>query len=126
MAARIIGPAIEATDPWRIVGMIASIVQTETWELTTRQTIRHLLCMRGKSWKGLVLAGGLAVMASVSSTSIPTKACVFLHEFKKSSKAGDRVSVWERVVYSLIEANHQTTELRAPSPVPIYASPESA
>ena len=65
-------------------------------------------------------------MASVSSTSIPTKACVFLHEFKKSSKAGDRVSVWERVVYSLIEANHQTTELRAPSSVPIYASPESA
>jgi hypothetical protein len=53
-------------------------------------------------------------MAGVSSTRVPTKACVFLHEFKKSSKAGDRVSVWERVVYSLIEANHQTTERRAP------------
>jgi hypothetical protein len=65
-------------------------------------------------------------MAGVSSTSVPTKACVFLHEFKKSSKAGDRVSVWERVVYSLIEANNQTTELRAPLEIPTYASPESA
>jgi hypothetical protein len=54
-------------------------------------------------------------MAGVSTTRVPTKACVFIQEFKKSSKAGDRVSVWERVVYSLIEANHQTTELRAPA-----------
>ena len=54
-------------------------------------------------------------MAGVSSTRVPTKACVFLHEFKKSSKAGERVSVWERVVYSLIEASHQTTERHAPA-----------
>ena len=61
-------------------------------------------------------------MAGVSSTNVPTKACVFLHEFQKSSKAGERVSVWERIVYSLIEANNQTTELRAPINFPTGAS----
>jgi hypothetical protein len=65
-------------------------------------------------------------MAGVSSTRVPAKACVFIHEFKKSSKAGDRVSVWERVVYSLIEANHQTTERRAPAGITAYAGPERA
>jgi hypothetical protein len=41
---------------------------------------------------------------------------VFFKEFRKSSKAGAHVSVWERVVYSLIEANNQTTE-RAPATI---------
>jgi hypothetical protein len=49
----------------------------------------------------------------ISTTPVPSRACVFFKEFRKSSKAGAHVSVWERVVYSLIEANNQTTE-RAP------------
>ena len=79
-----------------------------------------------KSWKGLVLAGALAVMVGVSSTRVPAKACVFLHEFQKSSKAGDRVSIWERVVYSLIEANHRTEDRRAPVSAIACDAPERA
>jgi hypothetical protein len=71
--------------------------------------------MKATTWKGILMAGTLAMAAGISTTPFPVKACVFLHEFEKSSKSGDQVSVWERVVYSLIEANHQTTKQRAPS-----------
>jgi hypothetical protein len=81
--------------------------------------------MNAIKWKGILLAGAFVMIVGVSSTQVPAKACVFLHEFKKSSKAGDRVSVWERVVYSLIEANHQTTEFRAPAWI-TDAAPERA
>jgi hypothetical protein len=52
--------------------------------------------------------------AGINATPFPAKAYVFLQEFEKSSKSGAQVSVWERIVYSLIEANHQTTKQRAP------------
>jgi hypothetical protein len=70
--------------------------------------------MRAIRWKGLVLAGTLVVAGGVSITPIPVQACVFVHEFQKSSKSGAHVSVWERVVYSLIEARHQTADRPAP------------
>jgi hypothetical protein len=69
------------------------------------------------AWKGFLLAGTLAIAAGISATPFPAKACVFLHEFEKSSKSGAHVSIWERVVYSLIEANHQTSERRAPDSI---------
>jgi hypothetical protein len=65
-------------------------------------------------WKGLLLVGCLTGAGMISTTPVPSRACVFFKEFQKSSKAGAHVSVWERVVYSLIEANNQTTR-RAPS-----------
>ena len=46
--------------------------------------------------------GGLV---SISTSPVPSRACLFLQEFESSSKAGDRVSLIERVVYSLIQAN---------------------
>ena len=60
------------------------------------------------------MAGTLAGVASVTTTPFPSKACVFLQEFEKSSKSEAQVSVWERIVYSLIEASQQTSEQRAP------------
>jgi hypothetical protein len=68
-------------------------------------------------WKGWLLVSCLATAGAISTTPVPSRACVFLKEFQKSSKAAAHVSVWERVVYSLIEANNQTTERRAPSSV---------
>ena len=49
------------------------------------------------------------VALGISNTRLPERTCVFVHEFRKTSKSGSRVSVWERVVYSLIEARQQAT-----------------
>jgi hypothetical protein len=65
--------------------------------------------MRPKRWKGLLLAGSLAVAIGISNTRLPIQTCVFIHEFHKTSKSGSHVSVWERIVYSLIEAKQQAT-----------------
>jgi hypothetical protein len=70
--------------------------------------------MKGKAYKGILMAGTLAIAIGVSETPFPAKACVFLQEFEKSSKSGAQVSVWERIVYSLIEAKNQTTQQHAP------------
>jgi len=64
--------------------------------------------MKVKRWKAALLAGSLALSAVVvADTPLPGKASIFYHEFRKTSKSGARVSVWERVVYSLMEANNQ-------------------
>jgi len=65
--------------------------------------------MKPKRWKGALLAGGLMVALEISNTRLPERTCVFIHEFHKTSKSGSRVSVWERIVYSLIEAKQQVT-----------------
>ena len=70
--------------------------------------------MKGMAWKRFLMAGTLAAVAGIGVTPFPSKACVFLQEFEKSSKSGAQVSIWERVVYSLIEASQQTSEQRAP------------
>jgi hypothetical protein len=54
------------------------------------------------------IAGTLCTIALLSSTPIPSRACVFVQKFEQSSKAGRHVSVWERVVYSLIQAQAPT------------------
>ena len=63
--------------------------------------------MRVKRWKGALLAGSLALAALVASTPLPGRASVFYHEFRKTSKSGSQVSIWERIVYSLMEAKNQ-------------------
>ena len=65
--------------------------------------------MKPKRWKGVLLAGGLMVALGISNTRLPERTCVFIHEFHKTSKSGSQVSVWERIVYSLIEAKQQAT-----------------
>jgi len=70
--------------------------------------------MNGKAYKGMLMVGTLAIAAGVSTTPFPAKACIFFQEFEKSSKSGAQVSVWERIVYSLIEARNQTTQQHAP------------
>ena len=58
-----------------------------------------------KGWRAAVAMAALACVGVLSVSPVPTKACLFLQEFESSSKAGDRVSLVERVVYSLIQAN---------------------
>ena len=106
--------------------MIASIVQKPIPVANYWRVRASSLVMIGRNWKGLMIAGAFAAIAGVSSTQVPAKACVFLHQFNKSSKASDRVSIWERVVYSLIEAHHQTTERRAPVIATSCGAPERA
>jgi hypothetical protein len=55
----------------------------------------------------LGLAGGTA-----TTTTYPIRAYFFVQEFERTSKGKHQVSVWERVVYSLIEANNRDAECR--------------
>jgi hypothetical protein len=58
-----------------------------------------------KGWRGAIAVAALAGIGFLSISPIPSRACLFLQEFESSSKAGGRVSLAERVVYSLIQAN---------------------
>jgi hypothetical protein len=66
---------------------------------------------KNKGWRGAILVATLAFggLLSISTSPVPSRACLFLQEFESSSKAGDRVSLIERVVYSLIQANDRAT-----------------
>ena len=56
----------------------------------------------------------LGVTGTVCTTTIPARAAVFVRELERSSKGSNQVSIWERVVYSLIEANNRGADCRAP------------
>jgi hypothetical protein len=70
--------------------------------------------MRLSGWRTTLAVVILGIASSVATTSFPARACVFLNEFQRTSKSGTQVSVWERVVYSLMEANYRRAERRAP------------
>jgi hypothetical protein len=57
-----------------------------------------------KGWRGAVALGILAVVGLISMSPVPSRACLFLQEFESSAKAGSRVSLMERVIYSLFRA----------------------
>ena len=56
----------------------------------------------------------LGLSGSALQTDIPAQAVVFVQEMEKSSKGPTRVSIWERVVYSLLEANNRGADCRTP------------
>ena len=58
-----------------------------------------------KRWKELIITGVLASATVFSFSPAGSVAVRFVQEFESSAKAGDRVSLVERVVYSLIRAN---------------------
>jgi hypothetical protein len=57
-----------------------------------------------KGWRGAMAVSTLAFAGLLSLSPVSSRACLFLQEFESSSKAGNRVSLIERVVYSLIQA----------------------
>jgi hypothetical protein len=70
--------------------------------------------MRPSRWKGWFLAGGLIMAGGISTTPVPSKACVFVQQFQKLSQTRAESGIWERVVYSLIEASQSNPNRRAP------------
>jgi hypothetical protein len=70
--------------------------------------------MRLRDFRSALAVAVLGMTGILMTTPIPLKAYVFVREFERSGRAETRVSVWERVVYSLIEANDQTAGCRAP------------
>jgi hypothetical protein len=71
--------------------------------------------MRPNRWKGWILAGSLIVAGGISTTPVPARACVFVQQFHKLSETRSEAGIWERVVYSLIEASQSTTNRSAPN-----------
>jgi hypothetical protein len=45
---------------------------------------------------------------------LPPEAIVFVQEFERVSKEDSGLGIWERVVYSLVEAKSQVQHRRAP------------
>ena len=75
-------------------------------------------------WRRAAATAALAAFGvAASATPIPTRACLFLQEFESSSKAGGRVSLVERVVYSLIQAKDRETRDRQRAETDITATP---
>ena len=68
--------------------------------------------MRG--WKALLAIAILGGSGAVMTTPIPARAIAFVERFEKSSRTAEKVGFWERVVYSLIEANDRGADCRAP------------
>jgi hypothetical protein len=68
--------------------------------------------MRG--WKALLAVAILGGTGALMTTPLPSRAWVFVQEFEKSSASSGQVGFWERVVYSLIEANNRGADCRAP------------
>jgi len=56
----------------------------------------------------------LGLSGTALTTSLPARAVVFVREMERSSQGSNQVSIWERVVYSLIEANNRGADCRAP------------
>ena len=56
----------------------------------------------------------LGLTGTAFQTQIPAQAVVFVQEMERSSKGPNRVSIWERVVYSLLEANNRAADCRTP------------
>jgi hypothetical protein len=63
--------------------------------------------MEMRYWKTSLAAGAFLFLGALASTSLPVKASIFLEGFESSSRAGNKVSVLERVYYSLIQVNER-------------------
>ena len=70
--------------------------------------------MRRTSHKAAVALLVLGLGGTAFTTTIPARAAVFVREMERSSKGSNQVSIWERVVYSLIEANNRGADCRTP------------
>ncbi len=68
--------------------------------------------MRG--WRALAAMAILGGTGAVMTTPIPARAYVFVQQMDKTSRTAGDVGFWERVVYSLIEANNRGADCRAP------------
>jgi hypothetical protein len=62
-----------------------------------------------KGWRGAIAAGVLAFLGILSLSPVPSRACLFFQEFESSAKSSTRVSLAERVVYSLVQANDRAS-----------------
>lgn len=71
--------------------------------------------MKMRGWRAVLAIAILGGTGALMTTPVPARAYIFVREFEKSSKSPNQVSFWERVVYSLIEANHRGADCRAPS-----------
>ena len=67
-----------------------------------------------KGWRSIAAVTLFALVGAAASSPYPARAYVFIQEFERASKSGNQVSFWERVVYSLIEANDRGADCRAP------------
>jgi hypothetical protein len=71
-----------------------------------------------RSWRTIAAVALLGIAGgAATSTTYPTRAYVFVKEFERTSKGKNQVSVWERVVYSLIEAKDRGAECGAPKTI---------
>lgn len=68
--------------------------------------------MRLRGWRQVTAGLVLAAAGMVMTTPLPSQALVFAREFEKSGKGTAKVSLQERVVYSLLEATEQTANHR--------------
>jgi len=64
-----------------------------------------------------VIAIALLGIGVAGHTPLPAQACVFVREMARTGKGNAKISIWERVVYSLIEANEKTGRDRAPGQI---------
>jgi hypothetical protein len=71
--------------------------------------------MRLRKLKPVALGAVAMGFGMLATTSVPMRTAVFVKEFERSGRGPVQVSVWERVVYSLIEANDQSVTRCAPS-----------
>jgi hypothetical protein len=69
--------------------------------------------MRG--WKELLTIGTLAGVGLIAVSPAGSRASLFLQEFERSAKASGRVSLVERVVYSLIRAEREAKSQATPT-----------
>ena len=70
--------------------------------------------MPRRSQKAAVAVLALGLSGTAFTTTIPARAAVFVRELERTSKGTNQVSIWERVVYSLIEANNRAADCRTP------------
>lgn len=66
-----------------------------------------------KGWRSMVVIALLGCTGALMTTPFPSQAYVFVRTLEKSSRNPGKVTIWERVVYSLIEASNRGAE-RAP------------
>ena len=71
--------------------------------------------MRRKNHRSAVALVLLGLSGAAMNTTLPARAVVFVQEMERSSNGTNQVSIWERVVYSLIEASNRGADCRTPS-----------
>jgi hypothetical protein len=57
-----------------------------------------------KGWRGAAAVATLMCAGLLTVSPVGSRACLFMQEFENSAKASGRVSLVERVIYSLVRA----------------------